>query len=62
MGGVVLETESDKIRRIERTTVCTRTVTNMLNNGFTAEQISKFCGYDLEFVNEVAESLTKPVQ
>jgi hypothetical protein len=62
MGGVVLETESDKIRRIERTTDRTRTVTNMLNNGFTAEQISKFCGYDLKFVNEVAERLTQPVQ
>jgi hypothetical protein len=33
------------------------TIKNMINNGFTTEQISKFCGYDLDFVNEVAESL-----
>jgi hypothetical protein len=62
MGGVVLETETEKIRRIERTTDRTKTVTNMINNGFTAEQISKFCGYDLDFVNKVAESLTQQVQ
>jgi hypothetical protein len=62
MGGVVLETESEKIRRLERTTVCTRTVTNMLNKGKTPEEIADLCGYDLDFVNEVAESFTKPVQ
>jgi predicted transposase YdaD len=33
------------------------TIKNMINNGFTTEQISKFCGYDLDFVNEVANSL-----
>jgi hypothetical protein len=58
MGGVVLETETEKIRRTDRT----KTVKNMLNNGFTTDQISKFCGYDLDFVNQVAESLTQPVQ
>jgi hypothetical protein len=62
MGGVVLETESDKIRRIERTTDRTKTVKNMLNNGFTTDQISKFCGYDLDFVNQVAEGFTQAVQ
>jgi hypothetical protein len=58
MGGVVLETETEKIRRTDRT----KTVKNMLNNGFTTDQISKFCGYDLDFVNQVAESLTQQVQ
>jgi predicted transposase YdaD len=33
------------------------TIKNMINNGFTTDQISKFCGYDLDFVNEVANSL-----
>jgi hypothetical protein len=32
MGGVVLETESDKLRREGRTTERTKTVTNMINN------------------------------
>jgi hypothetical protein len=62
MGGVVLETESEKIRRIERTTVCTKTVKNMLSKGKTPEEIADLCGYDLDFVNEVAESLTQTVQ
>jgi hypothetical protein len=62
MGGVVLETESEKIRRIERTTVCTKTVKNMLSKGKTPEEIADLCGYDLNFVNEVAESLTQPMQ
>jgi hypothetical protein len=34
------------------------TIKNMISNGFSADQISKFCGYDLDFVNKVAESLT----
>jgi hypothetical protein len=33
------------------------TIKNMINNGFTTEQISKFCGYDLDFVNKVTKSL-----
>jgi predicted transposase YdaD len=33
------------------------TIKNMINNGFTTEQISKFCGYDLDFVIEVVKSL-----
>jgi hypothetical protein len=61
MGGVVLETESDKLRREGRTTERAETVKNMLENGFTIDQISKFCGYDLGFVNQVAESLKQPV-
>jgi hypothetical protein len=62
MGGVVLETESEKILRKGVTTDRTRTVTNMLNKGKTPEEIADLCGYDLNFVNEVAESLTQPVQ
>jgi hypothetical protein len=61
MGGVVLETESDKLRREGGTISETKTVKNMLENGFTIDQISKFCGYDLGFVNQVAESLKQPV-
>jgi hypothetical protein len=34
----------------------------MLNKGKTPEEIADLCGYDLDFVNEVAESFTKPVQ
>jgi hypothetical protein len=59
MGGVVLETESDKLRREGVKISEIKTVKNMLNNGFTTEEISKFCGYDLDFVNQVAESLTR---
>jgi hypothetical protein len=40
-----------------RTAERSDTIKNMINNGFTTDQISKFCGYDLNFVNEVAESL-----
>jgi hypothetical protein len=61
MGGVVLETESDKLRREGAKISKTETVKNMINNGFTTDQISKFCGYDLGFVNQVAESLKQPV-
>jgi hypothetical protein len=61
MGGVVLETESDKLRREGAKISKTETVKNMINNGFTTDQISKFCGYDLDFVNQVAESLKQPV-
>jgi hypothetical protein len=62
MGGVVLETESDKLLRRGATTERVKTVKNMLNNGFTTEEISKFCGYDLDFVNQVAEGFTQAVQ
>jgi hypothetical protein len=62
MGGVVLETESEKLLRKGRTTERIETVTNMLNKGKTPEEIADLCGYDLNFVNEVAESLTQPVQ
>jgi predicted transposase YdaD len=40
-----------------RTEERSETIKNMINYGFTTEQISKFCGYDLDFVNEVANSL-----
>jgi hypothetical protein len=49
MGGVVLETESERIIRIERT----RIVRNMLENGFKVEDIARVCGYDLNFVQQV---------
>jgi hypothetical protein len=61
MGGVVLETETEKIRRIERTTDRTKTVKNMISKGKTPEEIADLCGYDLNFVNQVAESLTQSV-
>jgi hypothetical protein len=58
MGGVVLETETEKIRRTDRT----KTVKNMLKKGKTPEEIADWCGYDLDFVNQVAESFTQAVQ
>jgi hypothetical protein len=62
MGGVVLETESDKLRREGRTTERAKTVKNMLKKGKTPEEIADWCGYDLDFVNQVAESFTQAVQ
>jgi hypothetical protein len=49
MGGVVLETESERIIRIERR----KTIKNMLENGFKVEDIARICGYDLTFVQQV---------
>jgi hypothetical protein len=62
MGGVVLETESDKLLREGAKISQTETVKNMLKKGKTPEEIADWCGYDLDFVNQVAESLTQPVQ
>jgi hypothetical protein len=62
MGGVVLETESDKLRREGRTISETKTIKNMINKGKTPDEIADLCGYDLDFVNEVAKSLILPVQ
>lgn len=61
MGGVVLETESDKLRREGRTSAEAKTVKNMISKGKTPEEIADLCGYDLNFVNQVAESLTQSV-
>jgi hypothetical protein len=62
MGGVVLETESDKLRREGITIERTQTVKNMIKKGITPEEIADWCGYDLDFVNQVAESLTQQVR
>jgi hypothetical protein len=62
MGGVVLETESERLRREGRTISETKTVKNMLKKGKTPEEIADLCGYDLDFVNQVAGSLTQPMQ
>jgi hypothetical protein len=34
----------------------------MINKGKSPEEIADLCGYDLDFVIEVAKSLTQPVQ
>jgi hypothetical protein len=62
MGGVVLETESERLRREGRTISETKTVKNMLKKGKTPEEIADLCGYDLDFVNQVAGNLTQPMQ
>jgi hypothetical protein len=62
MGGVVLETESDKLRREGGNAERAKTVKNMLKKGKAPEEIADWCGYDLDFVNQVAESLTQPAQ
>jgi hypothetical protein len=62
MGGVVLETESDKLRREGVKISEIKTVKNMLKKGKTPEEIADWCGYDLDFVNQVAEGFTQAVQ
>jgi hypothetical protein len=49
MGGVVLETRSEKLISNERS----KTIKNMLENGFKVEDIARVCGYDLTFVQQV---------
>jgi hypothetical protein len=34
----------------------------MLKKGKTPEEIADLCGYDLDFVNQVAGNLTQPMQ
>jgi hypothetical protein len=51
MGGVVLETRSEKLLRIERG----KTVKNMLKKGYEVDEIADACNYDLNFVQRVKD-------
>jgi DNA-binding CsgD family transcriptional regulator len=53
MGGTIIETESERVIRIER---C-KTIKRMLSKGKTPEEISDLCDYDLSYVREVEESM-----
>jgi hypothetical protein len=57
MGGVVLETESERIKRIERCKI----IKGMLDRGKTPEEISEFCGFDLKLIQQVKDDLALTV-
>ena len=69
MGGTVIETESERLRREGREAGREegrkderyQTVKSMLQRGKTLEEISDFCAYDLSYVKQVEESMMERV-
>lgn len=65
MGGTVIETESERLRREGREEGREderyQTVMSMLQRGKTPEEISEFCEYDLSYVKQVEEGIMERV-
>jgi hypothetical protein len=61
MGGTIIETESERLRRLARTDERCRVVKSMLRKGKAPDEIAELCGYDLAFVQEIEASMLETV-
>jgi hypothetical protein len=61
MGGTVIETESERYKRVTRENERCEIVMRMLRKGKTPEEIADFCDFDLSFVQKVEKSIMETV-
>jgi hypothetical protein len=61
MGGTIIETESERLKRLGKADECSRIVQHMLRKGKTPEEIAELCGYDLSYVQEIQEGMAVTV-
>ena len=61
MGGTVIETESERLRREGREGERCELVKRMLYKGKTPEEISEICDYDLSYVRQIEERMLEMV-
>jgi hypothetical protein len=61
MGGTIIETESERLKRLARTDERCQVIKNMLRKGKTPDEIAELCGYDLAFVQGIEASMLETV-
>ena len=57
MGGTVIETESERLRREGKTQMLIELVECMLRKGKTPEEISDLCEYDLPYIRQIEKRM-----
>jgi hypothetical protein len=61
MGGTIIETESERLKRLGKADERCEAVQRMLRSGKTPDEIADFCGYDLSYVQEIQEGMAVTV-